>query len=392
MPLGVRDDPGMEFDRKERTEGCGDMAKLTLYKDSCVDFTVVSNLFIDKYMKDANDAQLKVYLYLIRMLNANLVTSVSDIADKFNHTEKDVMKSLRYWEKQGVLTLEYDSGKNLSGIRLNNLSSENDDDVQPQFSRPIQLSVESVAPFRPEAEVRLPERKSSRASLQEEPEDVPSFTKPSYSTEQLREFKKRENVSELLFAAQQYFCRPLSPSEIKTILFFMDELHFSDDLIDHLLQYCVERDKKDFKYIEKVAINWAEQGITTWEQAKETIGKYDRNTYVIMNELGKNGSPTRKEMEFINRWVKDYRFPMEVILEACQRTVLATDSHRFEYADGILKSWKEQNVRQESDILRADELHQRNKKAVSKAVSNKFNQFTQNDYDFDDLEKKLISN
>ena len=81
------------------------MAKLTLYKDSCVDFTVVSNLFIDKYMKDANDAQLKVYLYLIRMLNANLVTSVSDIADKFNHTEKDVMKSLRYWEKQGVLTL-----------------------------------------------------------------------------------------------------------------------------------------------------------------------------------------------------------------------------------------------------------------------------------------------
>ena len=382
----------MGFGRKERTEGCGDMAKLTLYKDNCVDFTVVSNLFIDKYMKDANDAQLKVYLYLIRMLNANLVTSVSDIADKFNHTEKDVMKSLRYWEKQGVLTLEYDSGKNLSGIRLNDLSSENDDDIQPQFSRPIQLSVESVAPFRPEAEVRLPERKVSRASLQEEQEDVPSFTKPSYTTEQLREFKKRENVSELLFAAQQYFCRPLSPSEIKTILFLMDELHFSDDLIDHLLQYCVERDKKDFKYIEKVAINWAEQGITSWEQAKQTIGKYDRNTYVIMNELGKNGSPTRKEMEFINRWVKDYCFPMDIILEACQRTVLATDSHRFEYADRILKSWKDQNVREESDILRADELHQRNKKTVSKNVSNKFNQFTQNDYDFDDLEKKLISN
>ena len=368
------------------------MAKLTLYKDSCVDFTVVSNLFIDKYMKDANDAQLKVYLYLIRMLNANLVTSVSDIADKFNHTEKDVMKSLRYWEKQGVLTLEYDSGKNLSGIRLNNLSSENDDEIQPQFSRPIQLSVESVAPFRPEAEVRLPERNLSRGSLPEEAEDVPVFTKPSYTTEQLREFKKRENVSELLFAAQQYFGRTLSPTEIKTILFFMDELHFSDDLIDHLLQYCVERDKKDFKYVEKVAINWAEQGITTWEQAKETIGKYDRNTYVIMNELGKSGSPTRKEMEFINRWVKDYLFPMEVIVEACQRTVLATDSHRFEYADRILKSWKDQNVRQESDILRADELHQRNKKAVSKTVSNKFNQFTQNDYDFDDLEKKLISN
>ena len=377
---------------KERTKGCGDMAKITLYKDNCVDFTVVSNLFIDKYMKDANDAQLKVYLYLIRMLNANLVTSVSDIADKFNHTEKDVMKSLRYWEKQGVLTLEFDSGKNLSGIRLNQLSAQNEEEIQPQFSRPILLSVESAAPFHPEPEEMLPEKKVSRASLQEGSGDVAVFPKPSYTAEQLREFKKKECASRLLYAAQTYFCRPLSPSEMKTIFYFMDVLHFQEDLIDRLLQYCVERGKKDFKYIEKVAINWAEQGITTWEQAKETINKYDRNTYVIMNELGKNGSPTRKEMEFINRWVKDYCFPMEVIIEACQRTVLATDSHRFEYADGILKSWNEQNVRQESDILRADELHQKNKKAASKSTSNKFNQFTQNDYDFDALEKKLISN
>ena len=51
-------------------------------------------------MKDANDAQLKVYLYLIRMMNANLPTSVSDIADKFNHTEKDVLRALKYWEKK----------------------------------------------------------------------------------------------------------------------------------------------------------------------------------------------------------------------------------------------------------------------------------------------------
>ncbi|MCR5459399.1 MAG: DnaD domain protein [Acetatifactor sp.] len=367
------------------------MAKLTLYKDSCVDFTVVSNLFIDKYMKDANDAQLKVYLYLIRMLNANLVTSVSDIADKFNHTEKDVMKSLRYWEKQGVLTLEYDSGKNLSGIRLNDLSPENDDEIQPQFSRPIQLSVESVAPFRPEADVRLPERKLSRSSLQEESEDVPVLAKSSHTKEQLREFKKRDDVQEVLFFTQQYFGRTLNSSEIETILFIIDGLHFSTELIDYLIQYCVER-TKSFKYIEKVAINWAEQGISTPEQAQECSGKYDRNVYVIMDELGKKNSPTRTEMEYINRWVKDYCFPMDVIVEACTRTVRATDSHRFEYADGILKSWKEQNVSQLSDVTRLDELHQRTRKSTGKSVSNKFNQFTQNDYDFDDLEKKLISN
>ena len=77
------------------------------------DVTVVSNFFIDEYMKDANDAQIKVYLYLLRMMTAGLTTSVSDIADKFNHTEKDVLRALKYWEKAGLLSLEFDQVKTI---------------------------------------------------------------------------------------------------------------------------------------------------------------------------------------------------------------------------------------------------------------------------------------
>ena len=64
------------------------MSPLTIYKDNYSDATVISNCFIDEYMKDANDAQLKIYLYLIRMVSANLPISISDIADKFNLTER----------------------------------------------------------------------------------------------------------------------------------------------------------------------------------------------------------------------------------------------------------------------------------------------------------------
>ena len=49
------------------------MARIALYKDNYADSTVVSNLFIDEYMKDANDAQLKVYFYLLRMLDRKSV-------------------------------------------------------------------------------------------------------------------------------------------------------------------------------------------------------------------------------------------------------------------------------------------------------------------------------
>lgn len=65
------------------------------------DATVLSNVFIDEYLKDANDAQLKVYLFLVRRLQAGDPVSISDMADRFNHTEKDILRALCYWEKCG---------------------------------------------------------------------------------------------------------------------------------------------------------------------------------------------------------------------------------------------------------------------------------------------------
>lgn len=351
------------------------MARLTIYKDNYTDATAVSNRFIDEYMADANDAQLKVYLYLLRMFAAGQATSVSDIADKFNHTEKDVVRALKYWEKHHLLDLDYDGSQNLTGIRLRDLNRQSSADT----------AVSGLAPVRDIAAVSESLAENSEA-------EEPLFQKPIYSAAQLREFKDRENTAQLLFIAESYIGRPLTPTEMKSILFFTDVLQFSDDLIDYLIQYCVDRGKKDFKYIEKVAISWAESGITTPKQAQRHSTKYDKNVYAVMNALGKNSSPTAKEMEFINRWMKIYGFSMDIIFEACERTVLATDKHRFEYAEGILSSWKQENVHHKADIRKIDELYQK-KKSSSKAFSvNKFNQFTQNHYDFDALEQELLSN
>ena len=113
-----------------------------------------------------------------------------------------------------------------------------------------------------------------------------------------------------------------------------------------------------------------------------------------MNALGKSTSPTTKEMEFIHRWMKEYNFPTDVIFEACERTVLATDKHRFEYADGILRSWNQNGVHHKSDIRKLDDSFQRRRTSTEKSTTtvNRFNQFTQNQYDFDALEKELLSN
>ena len=380
------------------------MSRLALYREGAIDKTVVSNLFIDEYMKDANDAQLKVYLYLLRMMSARQATSVSDIADKFNHTEKDIIRALKYWEKRKLLTLEFDETKTaIIGIYVNGLDDPGKARNRQNTGRPSVFVPLPAAPEPALAEttdsVLLPyvmPAGSAAAFPAPDREEMPTFEKPVYSADQLREFKSRQETAQLLFIAESYIGKPLTPSEMKTILFFSDVLHFSDDLIDYLLQYCVDRGKKDFKYIEKVAINWAEEGITTPKQAQKVSSRYDKNVYAIMNELGKNSSPTNRELEYINRWIKEYGFSTDIIFEACQRTVLATDRHRFEYAESILSNWKNQNVHHKSDIHKIDDLYQQRKKTSAtsgvKTSGNCFNQFAQNNYDFDALEQELLRN
>lgn len=358
------------------------MSRFTIYQDNYADTTIVSNLFIDEYMKDANDAQLKIYLYLLRMMSAHLATSVSDIADKFNHTEKDVMRALKYWEKNKLLALEYDDAKNLCGIRLLDVASRRPGNDVVSLAPVVPLPAKTTA----SAEKTVPAKNV---------EEKTSYEKPSYTLDELKDFKNNEETSQILFVAEQYLGKTLSASEIKTILFFSDKLSFSADLIDYLIQYCVDKGKKDFRYIEKVAISWATEGITTPKQAARAARKYDKIVYDVMKSLGKTSAPTKTEADYVTKWVKEYCFTEDIILEACKRTVLATDKHRFEYADSILNSWHKGNVHHKADIKLIDDAFSRKKSSSSTKTTSsasQFNQFMQTDYDFDALEREILSN
>lgn len=357
------------------------MSHFTIYQDNYTNTTVISNRFIDEYMKSANDAQLKIYLYLIRMMGAGLSTSVSEIADVFNYTEKDVLRALKYWEKNQLLRLDFNDN-HLCGIHLR--------DLNPTIPAPMAAREAAVPVTASMYVVPISSKSSASETAQGEMEENP-YEKPNYTLDQLKAFKSDEATSRLLFIAEQYLKKTLSPSEIKSILFISDRLRFSEDLIDHLIQYCVDRGKKDLRYIEKVAINWAQEGITTPEQAAAHAHKYDKSTYDIMKALGRSGTPTKAEIAYITRWTKEFGFAFDIISVACERTVLATDKHRFEYADSILSSWHKAGIHHRNEIKTLDNQFRQTKSAKTFS-SNKFNQFKQNPYDFDELEKELLSN
>ena len=373
------------------------MGRVTISSNCGEDSTYVSNIFIDEYMQDANDAQIKIYLYLLRMMSANLPTSVPALADKFNHTESDVLRSLKYWEKKGLISLEYDASQNLTGIHMEDIVAN----AQRRYGRR-----KSDSSLRSILSPVISEEPVITAQLSAVPE------RPNYTASQLKSFKQSEG-SNLLFIAEQYFGRTLTPTEMSTVYYIHDELRFSDDLLDYLMQYCVDNHKKDFRYMEKVAINWNQQGIKTPKQACAEIYRHDSDIITIMKALGMENSPTEKEGTFIQKWRGELGFSMEIILEACDRTVMATQKNRLKYCDSILRSWHEKGVNTREDIARldadftADLAKKRSKASVSSIDSklrlsdssnrpggtqNRFNQFQQNTYDFVELEKKLLDN
>ena len=228
------------------------MALFTVYQNTDDGNTSVPNLFIDEYMKEANDAQIKVYLYIVRMMNARRATSLSDMADHFNHTEKEVLRSLRYWEKMGVLTLDFSADGVLTGIHLCELKAPKEEDRSS--------GIISITPDR-----AYTDKETSREG------NIPEKAAPSAGA--MDAFMADKKRAQLLFIVEQYIGKTLSVPEVETLYYISETLKFNDDLIDYLVQYCVDRGKKDFRYIEKVAVNWAESGITTPRQAQRALSR-----------------------------------------------------------------------------------------------------------------------
>lgn len=349
------------------------MAKITLHKDNGNSSTSVPNRFIDEYMTSANGEFVKIYLYLLRCMNSGDCSfSISKTADKFEHTEKDVQRALKYWEKMNLLRLEYDADKNISSIYFTDSGSS-------ESSEPAVAATPDASPV-------------VTAAMTGPKPDIPK--KPSYTANEMNAFQEKEEVQELLFVAESYLGRMLTPTDIQELLYWYDVLGFSTDLIVYLLEHCISKGHSSFHYMRKVALNWKDSGITTVEQAKSDSTAHSQTYFSVMKALGiSNRNLVPKETAYIEKWSKELGFSQDIIAEACSRTISATHQPSFEYTDKILSDWHKQQVHHLSDIARLDSAYQKSKTAnrSTRTASNKFNDFPQRSYDIDKLESQLLN-
>ncbi|MCD8023029.1 MAG: DnaD domain protein [Lachnospiraceae bacterium] len=424
---------------------------MKIYTDTQEGFTVIQNSFIDQYMPHANGEFVKVYLYLLRCADSGCELSLSSIADVFEHTEKDVRRALVYWERQNLLRMKLSAEGVVESVTFTDpgyyskpviITEEVEDsaalysDGMESYSSPVYLEAGRACAdtrrndqclSRPEDEDASRRGQDTpsieRNALRSAPVGVKrTFTGCSAphldgAVEAPLRYAQRQdapsierNASHLdgavelqgLFqVAEQYLQRPLSSTEQSDFVYYYQVLHFSTDLIEYLLEYCITRGKVSTYYMRKVAQGWAEAGITTVQEAKKETTLYNKNYFTIMRAFGIKGrNPAPPEKEMMDRWLEEYAFPVDMILEATRRTINQTHEPNFQYADKILEKWHAEGIHSMKDVEAADQKWEQAQTARKKAqkntqgrghtgTANRFNNFTQREYDYDNLEKKL---
>ncbi|MCR5161323.1 MAG: DnaD domain protein [Lachnospiraceae bacterium] len=351
--------------------------KLHIQSDSGV--TLIENIFIDRYMPGANGEFVKLYLYLLRCAGTGRELSISSIADFFDHTEKDVRRALSYWEKLKLLKLRYDENGGISEIVF--MSGET-------------APAEAAAP----AEDSSAAGPSAAGTGQSAAGTASIPRKRALTPARTSALREQHPIKQILFVGEQYLARPLTQSEVTDILYFYNDLHMSEDLIEYLIEYCASKGNPGARYMEKIALDWYRRGIHTVEEAEADTRQHNKLYFDILRALGiTDRSPAATEITYMDRWLNIWGMSPDVVLEACSRTIMQTHQPNFPYIESILKSWKEHGVASLEDIAALDKEYSSKKaprqgsRKGSSSGKNRFNDFPQREYDFDSLEQQLLN-
>lgn len=410
------------------------MTAINISSDIATSFTTVSDIFIDQYMPKANGEFVKVYLYLLRATGSGAgIATISEIADHFSNTEADIIRALNYWASEGILQVQTGADGQIMGINLCSLSVSGMQPAQSNIQSAVadnaaqnnlqnsvvnnaaqnilQNSVVNNA-AQNISTVNTRMHDSVVEKLKSQTPDKAASSQKEYTLDEIKEFRKNPDISELFFIIETYLKHTLSSSDTNMVLYWLDELHFSTDLVEYLVEYCITKGHSSLRYMNKVALGWADAGIKTVDQAKDDAAAHSQIYYSVMKALGITGrNLVDSEVSLINKWVGEYGFDIELVKAACSKTISAIQKPSFEYTDSILANWKKKDVHTLKDVEVLDANFAKANKASATGSSqgtnaangsskpksnnssskNKFNNFNQRNNDYDKLEKLFLN-
>ena len=342
------------------------MLKIRVQKQDAM--VSVPHAFVDEYMPRANALYAVVYLFFLRHCGEADMTC-GRAADALDVLESDVVKGLRYWEQAGLLRLENGTDKTVLGVEF------------------LPFPYIAVVP-----KMALIPAKAAEPAPPEDDRDSRLREKPQYTVEELEIYnKKSAEIRDYFAMAESMLGRMLKYDDLNTLFALYDWLRLPIEVVEILLVHCANNGHRNMRYIEKTAVDWADNGVDTPEKAEEYMLRHNGEYREIMKAFGLKNEPTPAQTKFMRTWLD--RLPLDVVLEACDRTILSIGKPKFSYTETILANWHANGIQDLDGARAADEAFHKDKEEKTENAPkrqalkrNRFIDIKQREWDFEQIE------
>lgn len=260
---------------------------------------VVPEDVADEHLRLAGAVQLKVLLWLSRHGGEY---DDQRCADAIGASPADCRDAVRYWVELGVLDGE---------------------------------EVPSAVPV-----VAVPEKTPSK----------PPIVRPQVVKPQMPEvIARREGCAEFAYLLDEVSARlgkPLSPTDMETLLYLFDTAGMPAEVILMVVGYAVSLGRFSMRYIEKVALDWADREILTMADAEEYLCRMERMHQSLARLQGVCGLeklPTAANVrDFAHKWFYEWNVQDDVLRSAYEICMKNAGKFQAKYIDSVLENWREQ--------------------------------------------------
>ncbi|MBQ6829992.1 MAG: DnaD domain protein [Clostridia bacterium] len=259
---------------------------------------VVPAAVAEQHLKLAGPLQLKVLLWFA---SAGGTFDAAACAAACGYPEADCLDAMRYWVSAGLLC-------------------EN-----------------GVVPASPAA-----------PSLPSAPTPRPRAVKPQMK-EVVATQKRSPQFAYLLDAVSARLGKPLTYGDMETLLYLHDTAALPVEIILMVVEYAAQGDHFSMRYIEKIALDWADRGITTLAAAEEHLCALERGREALVKvqtvcSLPRPLSQSANTMALAEKWVFTWQVADDLLLAAYAVCAEQKGGFHAKYIDRVLENWRAQGI------------------------------------------------
>ena len=265
--------------------------------------TIIPDIFFSEHLSELPGDYLKIYLYMIFLSKYGKDIKLTDLSKKLNIPLKAINDGMKFLEEHHLIT------KKTTGYIIIDL------------------------------------QEATLHNLY-----TPNLTMSKEKIEQTSKNKSKSKAIEHI--NNTYFQGIMGPSWYNDIDIWFRKYCFDEQVMIALFDYCYKRSALHRNYVQTVAEAWASNKVKTWNdldtyyQQQESLNKIKKS---IAKKLGKYNGLTQYEEAYIENWILNFGYDMNIIEIALKRTTFKQNP-TFEYINNIITDWHDRNLKTPSEI------------------------------------------